>query len=76
MSLVSCHVHMQGQEVPWQDQGMHLRGVPSQQKIDLSTRMLQSLKAEKRCCTELKEAADAYRLAGDLPQRLEDSGRA
>ena len=34
-------------------------------KIELSTRMLQSLKAEKRCCKELKEATDACRLAGE-----------
>ena len=36
-----------------------------QPKIELSTRMLQSLKAEKRCCKRLKEATDACRLAGE-----------
>ena len=61
-SMGSRLMHMQGQEAPWHDQEMHLMGQP---KIELSTRMLQSLKAEKRCCKELKEATDACRLAGE-----------
>ena len=58
----SCLMPMQGQEAPWQDQGLHLM---NQRKIELSMRMLQSLKAEKRHCKELKEATDTCMLAGE-----------